>query len=198
MTPLPRIYLVRHGETEWALAGRHTGLTDIPLTARGEGDAIRLGERLRGIACAQVFTSPLRRALRTCELAGYGQDAIVDGDLLEWNYGDYEGLTTPEIWQQRPGWELFRDGCPGGETTAAAAIRADRVIARVRAIDADVLLFSSSHFLHVFAARWLGLAPESGRGFFLGTAALSILGYHHDRNDPIIRLWNDCQASENG
>jgi len=196
MTPLPRIYLVRHGETEWSLAGRHTGLTDIPLTARGEADAIRLGERLRSIAFARVFTSPLQRARRTCELAGYGQNAIVDGDLLEWNYGEYEGLTTPEIWNRRPGWELFRDGCPGGETATAAAIRADRAIARIRAIDADVLLFSSSHFLHAFAARWLGLDAAAGRGFFLGTAALSILGYHHDRNDPIIRLWNDCRASE--
>ncbi|HEY2908909.1 MAG TPA: histidine phosphatase family protein [Gemmataceae bacterium] len=196
MTPLPRIYLVRHGETEWSLDGRHTGLTDVPLTSRGEADAIRLGERLKGIAFTQVFTSPLQRARRTCELAGYGRNAIVDRDLLEWNYGEYEGLTTPEIWERRPGWELFRDGCPGGETAAAAAIRADRVIARVRTVDADVLLFSSSHFLHVFAARWLGLAPESGRGFFLGTTALSILGYHHDRNDPILRLWNDCRASE--
>jgi probable phosphoglycerate mutase len=138
----------------------------------------------------------LQRAARTCELAGYGAVAIVDRDLIEWDYGEYEGLTTPEIWQARPGWELFRDGCPGGETLAAAAARADRVIDRLRKRDADALLFSSGHFLHVFAARWLGLEAIAGRGFFLGTAALSILGYHHDRDDPIIRLWNDCQAAE--
>jgi broad specificity phosphatase PhoE len=190
---LPVVYLARHGETAWTVSGQHTGFTDLPLTVRGEGNARRLGERLNGLPFARVFTSPLQRASRTCELAGFATVATVDHDLVEWNYGDYEGKTTAEIHQQRPGWEIFRDGCPGGESLAEVARRADRVVARLRAIDGNVLLFSHSHFLRVLAACWLGLDPSAGRHFFLGTAALSIVGYEHGRSTPVIRLWNDCR-----
>lgn len=189
---LPLAYLARHGETVWTISGQHTGLTDLPLTERGERNAHRLGERLTGLTFACVFTSPLRRASQTCELAGFGSVAAVDKDLVEWNYGAYEGKTSEEIHQQRPGWEIFHDGCPDGESVTDVAVRANRVIDRLRAIDGKALLFSHSHFLHVFAARWLGLGATAGRYFFLGTAALSIVGYHHGRYDPVIRLWNDC------
>ncbi len=188
---LPRIYLARHGETAWSLSGQHTGLTDIPLTPRGEDNARRLGPRLAGLSFARVFTSPLRRARRTCELAGFGERAEVDPDLVEWNYGDYEGKKTSEIRQVRPDWQLFRDGCPGGESVAQIGARADRVIARLRAAAGDVLVFSSGHFLRVLAARWLGLDAGLGRCFYLGTAALSVLGCEHGPEEPVLRLWND-------
>jgi broad specificity phosphatase PhoE len=188
---LPVIYLARHGETAWSLSGQHTGLTDLPLTERGERNASRLGERLRGLTFARVFTSPLQRAARTCELAGFGTVAEVDGDLLEWNYGDYEGRRTVEIHAERPDWQLFRDGCPGGESPDQIGARADRVVRRVRAVQGDVLLFSSGHFLRVFAARWLGLEPAGGRYFLLSTASLSALGYEHNLSEPVIRLWNE-------
>jgi probable phosphoglycerate mutase len=191
MQNFPLIYLVRHGETPWSVSGRHTGSTDLPLTARGERNARRLGEKLEGLIFAQVFTSPLQRASRTCALADFGTVASADGDLVEWNYGVYEGKTIVEIREQRPAWEIFRDGCPGGESATDVAARADRAVARLRAVDGDVLLFSHGHFLRVLAARWLGLDPAAGRYFFLGTAALSILGYHHGRDEPVIRLWND-------
>jgi broad specificity phosphatase PhoE len=190
---LPLVYLARHGETAWTISGQYTGLIDLPLTERGERNARRLGKRLTGLTFARVFTSPLRRASRTCELAGLGAVAEVDDDLVEWNYGAYEGMTPAEIDQQRPDWELFRDGCPGGESVMDVADRAYGVIDRLRAIDGNVLLFSSRHFLDVFAARWLGLDPAAGRYFFLGTAALSIVGYNHGLHDPVIRLWNDCR-----
>jgi probable phosphoglycerate mutase len=188
---LPVIYLARHGETAWSLSGQHTGRTDLPLTERGERNARRLGERLRGLTFARVLTSPLQRAARTCELAGFGTAAEVDGNLLEWNYGDYEGRRTVEIHAERPDWQLFRDGCPGGESPEQVGARADRVVSRVRAIEGDVLLFSSGHFLRVFAARWLGLEPAGGRYFLLSTASLSALGYEHNRSEPVIRLWNE-------
>ncbi|MDB5308315.1 MAG: putative phosphoglycerate mutase family protein [Gemmataceae bacterium] len=194
--PLPLIYLARHGETEWSLAGRHTGLTDIPLTDRGERNARRLGDRLAGIAFARVFTSPLIRARRTCELAGFGGVAEVDPDLVEWDYGEVEGITTAEFRRQRPDWELFRDGPPGGETLAAISARADRVIARVRAVGGNVLLFSSGHISQVLGARWIGADVSWGRAFFLQTAAVSILGYHHSLGEPVIRLWNDTHHTE--
>src|SRR4051812_30196198 len=146
---LPVVYLARHGETAWSLAGKHTGLSDIPLTERGEQNARRLGERLRGLSFAKVFTSPLQRARRTCELAGFGAVAEVDPDLVEWNYGQYDGRRTAEIVAERPDWQLFRDGCPGGESPAQIGARADRVVARVRGVDGDVLLFSSAHFHRV-------------------------------------------------
>src|SRR5213082_3903106 len=158
----PTLYLARHGETAWSLSGQHTGLTDLPLTERGERNARRLRERLAGLTFAKVFTSPLQRATRTCELAGFAAAAEVDRDLVEWNYGDYEGLRTAEIHDKRPEWQLFRDGCPGGESPDQVGARADRVLSRVRAVGADVLFFSSGHFLRVLAARWLGLEPPAG------------------------------------
>jgi len=190
---LPEIHVIRHGETAWTESRRHTGLTDIPLTELGERQAHRFGEHLRGRTFAHVFTSPLQRARRTCELAGLGVMAQVDADLVEWNYGEYEGLTTDEILKQRPDWQLFRDGCPRGESLADVGARADRVIARLRALDDDALLFSSGHFLRVFAARWLGLDASCGRSFLLSTTTLSILGYEHDKSEPVIRLWNDVR-----
>ena len=194
--PLPVIYLARHGETAWTVSGQHTGLTDIPLTERGEQNARRLGERLKGLSFAKVFTSPLRRVRRTCELAGFGQPAEIDPDLTEWHYGDFEGLTTADIRKDHPDWQLFRDGCPGGERPGDVAARADRVIARMRAVGRDVLLFSSGHFLRVLAARWLGLEPAGGRLFTLSTATLSALGYEHAKDQPVVRLWNDGRHTE--
>ena len=190
--PAPAVYLARHGETEWTISRRHTGTTDLPLTPRGERNARSLGGRLKGMTFAHVFTSPLQRASRTCELAGFGPRAAVDPDLVEWNYGDYEGLTTADIRKRRPGWDIFRDGCPNGESVAEVAARADRVIARLRALEGDALLFSSSHFLRVLAARWLGLEAAAGRLFYLGTASLSALGYDHGKDEPVLRLWNDA------
>jgi broad specificity phosphatase PhoE len=191
MTNTPVIYLARHGETSWTLTGQHTGLTDLPLTERGERNARALGERLRGLKFGKVFTSPLQRAARTCELAGFKAVTEVDRGLLEWNYGEYEGRRTAEIHAERPDWQLFRDGCPGGESPEQVGARVDCVLTRVRAIGADVLLFSSGHFLRVLAARWLGLEPAAGRYFLLSTASLSALGYEHHRNQPVIQLWND-------
>lgn len=188
---LPVVYLARHGETAWTLSRQHTGVTDLPLTARGEVEAGQLGERLAGLSFPGVLTSPLQRAVRTCELAGFGSVAEVEPDLLEWNYGVYEGRTSAGIRTERPDWQLFRDGCPGGESPAQVGARADRVLRRVRAIGGNVLLFSSGHFLRVFAARWLGLEPGAGRYFLLGTASLSAVGYEHDRTEPAIRLWNE-------
>jgi probable phosphoglycerate mutase len=188
---LPVVHLVRHGETAWTLSGQHTGLTDLPLTERGEERALKVAERLRGRRFACVLTSPLRRAARTCELAGFKAQAEIDSDLVEWDYGRYEGRTTREIVAERPGWQLFRDGCPDGETAEQVAKRADRVIARARAADGDVLVFSSAHILCVLAARWVGLEPSDGRCFTLGTASSSELSYVHDLTEPVIRLWNE-------
>jgi broad specificity phosphatase PhoE len=194
---LPIIYLIRHGETAWSLSGQHTGLTDLPLTERGERNARRLGERLKGLTFTKVFTSPLQRAAHTCELAGFGAVAEVDSDLLEWNYGEYEGRRTAEILAERPDWQLFRDGCPGGESPQQAATRADRVVSRLRAIHGDVLLFSSGHFLRMLGARWLGLEPAAGRYFLLSTASLGMLAYEHNSlSEPVIRLWNDTRHVE--
>ncbi len=193
---LPVIYLARHGETAWSLSGQHTGLTDLPLTERGQRNARALGKRLQGLTFATVLTSPLQRAARTCALAGFGAAAEVDRDLLEWNYGEYEGRRTVEIRAERPDWQLFRDGCPGGETPGQIGARADRVVSRVRSIEGYALLFSSGHFLRVLAARWLGLDPGAGRYFLLSTASLSALGYEHNRSQPVIRLWNDTRHVE--
>jgi len=191
----PVIYLARHGETAWSVTGQHTGLTDLPLTERGERNALRLGQRLAGSVFAKVLTSPLQRAVRTCELAGFGAAAEVDPDLVEWNYGDYEGLRTAEIHAVRPGWQLFRDGCPNGESPQDVGARADRVVSRVRAFKGDVLIFSSGHFLRVFAARWLGLEPFAGKFFMLDTASLSALSYEHDVSSPAVRFWNDTPCT---
>jgi probable phosphoglycerate mutase len=192
MERLPVVYIARHGNTAWTHSGQHTGLTDLPLTPDGERNAVRLGERLKGVRFAKVFTSPLRRASRTCELAGFGAAAETDPDLVEWDYGKYEGLTSAQILQQRPDWDLFRDGAPGGESPAQISERADRVIERVRHIADAVLLFSSGHFIRVFTARWLGLAAGAGgRYFLLSPASLSALSYEHNLSRPVIRLWND-------
>ena len=188
---LPVVYLARHGETAWTLSGQHTGLVDLPLTPAGERNASQLGQRLKGLRFAGVFTSPLQRAVRTCELAGFGSVAKVDPDLVEWNYGQFEGLRLAEILAKHLNWDLFRDGCPGGESLTQVAARADRVLKRIRALQADILLFSSGHFLRVLAARWLGLDPAGGRYLLLSTASLSVLGYEHNLSRPVIRLWND-------
>jgi len=193
---LPVVYLARHGETAWSLSGQHTGRTDLPLTERGERNARALGERLRGLTVARVFTSPLQRATRTCELAGFGAAAEIDPDLVEWDYGQYEGRRSAEIHVERPDWQLFRDGCPGGESPGQIGARADRVVGRVRAVKGDVLVFSSGHFLRVLAARWLGLDAAGGRYFLLSTASLSTLGYEHKLAEPAIHLWNDNRHVE--
>lgn len=189
--PLPVVYLARHGETAWSLTGQHTGLTDLPLTERGERNARRLGEKLAGRQFALVLTSGLTRADRTCELAGFKAAAEVDRNLVEWDYGDYEGRRSDEIHSERPDWELFRDGCPGGESPEQVGARADKVLHRVQNIRGDVLLFSSGHFLRVLAARWLGFEVAAGKSFLLGTASLSMLGYEHRLSAPVVRLWND-------
>ena len=188
---LPVVYLARHGETAWSLSGQHTGITDLPLTDRGEHNARRLGERLKGLSFAKVFSSPLLRARRTCELAGFGNRAEIVGDLVEWNYGEYEGKRTEEIRAKRPDWQLFRDGCPGGESPDQIGTRADRVIKRIREVQGNVLIFSSGHILRVLTARWLGLEPLAGKYFLLSTASLSALGYEHELSQPVIQLWND-------
>jgi len=193
---LPVVYLARHGETAWTISRQHTGVTDLPLTAQGEAEAVRLRQRLEGMKFAAVLTSPLKRAVRTCELAGFGAAAEIEPDLREWNYGAYEGRTSAEIHTERPDWQLFRDGCPEGESPSQIGARADRVVLRVRAIQGDTLLFSSGHFLRVFAARWLGLEPGAGRLFVLGTASLSAVGYEHDRSEPVIRLWDEMPREQ--
>jgi broad specificity phosphatase PhoE len=191
MTGLPLLNVARHGETAWSLSGQHTGRTDLPLTERGEEQARRLGARLAGHTFARVLTSPLQRVVRTCALAGYGAVAQVDVDLLEWDYGHYEGRRTVEIHAERPDWDLFRDGCPGGESPAQVGARADRIVSRVRAVGGNVLVFSSGHFLRVLAARWLGLAPGDARYFLLDTTGFGALGYEHALNQAAIDLWND-------
>jgi probable phosphoglycerate mutase len=196
---LPSVYLARHGETAWTISRQHTGLTDLPLTERGERTARRLGERLKGLTFVKVLTSPLQRAARTCELAGFKLVADVDKDLVEWDYGDYEGRRTAEIRAERPDWELFRDGCPGGESPHEVAVRADRIVRRVRDVSGNVLIFTSGHFMRVLAVRWLGLEPTVNCKFFmLSTASLSALGYEHEMTRPVIRLWNETRHVETG
>ncbi|RWE31449.1 histidine phosphatase family protein [Mesorhizobium sp.] len=186
----PEIYLARHGETAWSATGMHTGRTDIPLTAKGEAAARGLAERLHGLSFKAVWSSPSQRAFDTCRLAGFGADAVKKPDLQEWDYGAYEGVTTKEIHAGRPGWNVFRDGCPGGERASDVGARADTIIDELRAVAGNVLIFSSAHFLRVLAARWIGLPPEGGAHFVLDTASLSVLGYEHDLSEPIIRKWN--------
>jgi probable phosphoglycerate mutase len=182
------VVLARHGETEWSRSLRHTGKTDLPLTEEGQRQARALGPRLRVWTFSLVLTSPLQRALETCRLAGYGEQAHVRPDLVEWDYGRYEGLTTPQIQEIRPNWSLWRDGCPGGEKAEDVGRRVDRVIAEVRGVDGDVVIFAHGHVLRVLTARWLGEPPEGGRHYALQTATLSVLGYEH--TDPVIRQWN--------
>jgi broad specificity phosphatase PhoE len=193
---LPVVYLARHGETAWSLSGQHTGRTDLPLTDRGERNARALGERLRGLTFSKVFTSPLLRATRTCELAGFGRAAEIDPDLVEWDYGQYEGRRTVDIHAERPDWQLFRDGCPGGESPDQIGARADRVIVRLRGVEGNVLVFSSGHFLRVLGARWLNLEAAAVRYLLLSTASLSALGYEHNQAEPAIRLWNETRHVE--
>ena len=186
-----KIYLIRHGDTAWSEAHRHTGLTDLPLARHGERQARLLGKRLEGLSFTRIFTSPLRRARTTCELAGFAAAAETDPDLVEWNYGDYEGLTTVEIRRRRAGWDLFRDGVPNGESPHDVAARADRFIAKALTLQGDVAVFSSAHIMRMIAARWLALPPDAARLFLSSTASVSILGYEHSRDEAVIRLWND-------
>lgn len=192
--PMPlRLYLIRHGETEWSLSGQHTGRADIALTAHGEDAARAVGQRLRNIAFSHVLTSPLQRAQQTCALAALLPAPAIEPDLAEWDNGDDEGRTRAEILASRQGWNLFRDGSPHGEAPAQISDRADRLIARLRSMDGNVALFSHGHFGRVFAARWIGLSVEQAQHFLFSTASLSILCYEHDRSDqPAISLWNSA------
>jgi probable phosphoglycerate mutase len=183
-----RLFAVRHGETAWSASGRHTGVTDIPLTARGRGLAERLRPILGDQRFALVLTSPLVRARETCELAGLGGQAQADTDLTEWHYGTYEGLTAAEIRAANPGWVVFRDGCPGGESPSEVGARADRVIARARAVEGDVVVFAHGHLLRVLVARWIGMEPSAGQYFLLDTGTVGVLGYYRDA--PAIKIWN--------
>ena len=183
-----KVYLLRHGETEWSLNGQHTGVTDIPLTENGRMAARLLKPILAKVTFTLVLTSPLQRARETCELAGLGQFANVEPDLIEWNYGEYEGLTTEQIRSTRPGWSVFRDGCPGGESPEQVGARADRVITKVRAAAGNVALFGHGHFTRVLAARWINLSANYGENFLLDTATLNVLGYY--RESPAFMIWN--------
>ena len=185
------VYLVRHGETAWSITGQHTGRTDLALTSRGEEQARALGLRLKDLKFDHVLSSPLQRALRTCELAGNIGRAMLDRDLLEWDYGQYEGRTLAEIHRELPEWELFRDGCPGGESVAQITERIDGVVSRLRALEGNVLIFSSGHVLRVLAARWIDGSAALGRRLVLDPACVCILGYDHQGADSVIRLWND-------
>jgi broad specificity phosphatase PhoE len=186
-----RLFLARHGDTAWTDSRQRTGRTDLPLNPSGEERARLLGERLRRFSFARVFTSPLRRAATTCSLAGFGEVAEADFDLVEWDYGQFEGMRTGDILKERPGWEMFRDGSPGGESPQDVAARADRFIARVRGVPGDVLAFSSAHIIRMLAARWLGLPPRAGRFFFCRPASVGVLGFEHsNRDEPVIGLWN--------
>src|SRR5919106_4006176 len=193
----PEVVLVRHGETEWTLSGQHTGRTDIPLTDRGREEARELAAELAGRRFALVLTSPLARAAETCHLAGLRDHAARRDELMEWDYGAYEGRKTIEIRQERPGWTLWRDGVPEGETAAEVGARVDRVIAELRGVEGDAAVFGHGHLLRVLAARWLGLEPDAGRLFALDPATISILGY--ERETPIIRSWNEnCAVAQSG
>ena len=183
-----KVYLLRHGETEWSLNGRHTGVTDIPLTENGRIAARLLKPILAKVTFTLVLTSPLQRARETCELAGLGQFANVEPDLIEWNYGEYEGLTTEQIRSTRLGWSVFRDGCPGGESPEQVGARADRVITKVRTAAGNVALFGHGHFTRVLAARWINLSANYGENFLLDTATLNVLGYY--RESPAFMIWN--------
>ena len=187
------LYLIRHGETEWSRARRHTGRTDLPLSPAGEAEARALGRHLRGLEVDRVLSSPLTRATATAALAGLGGRVELTDDLLEFDYGEYEGLTTAEIRVSRPGWDLFRDGCPGGETAEGAAARARALLDGLADADGRVMLFSHGHQLRILTACYLGLPPDAARHLFLGTASLSVLGIEHEW--PAILLWNEQEGS---
>ena len=195
-TALPTLYLVRHGETAWSLTGQHTGHIDIPLTGRGEATARALAPMLAGVDFSAVLTSPRRRARRTCAAAGFGRDAVIEPDLAEWDYGEYEGMVTADIWQIDPGWNVFHDGCPGGESLAQVVARADRLLERVKTMTGPVALFSHAQFSCVLAARWVGLAGSAGEHLVLDPASLSILGSRPGHPEvPVIARWNVVPAA---
>lgn len=187
---LPLIYLVRHGETEWTLTRQHTGTTDIPLTEKGESDALQVGRELQGQTFAKIFSSPRQRARRTCELAGFASSCEINNDLAEWNYGDYEGITSKEIAQKNPRWDLFKEGCPGGESPEQISARADRVVKEMLRVQGKALIFSHGHFLRVLAVRWICLPVQEAAHFLLSTSSISILGFEHSLDKPAIHLWN--------
>jgi probable phosphoglycerate mutase len=189
-----RLVLVRHGETAWSRAGRHTGRTDVPLLDEGWRESALLGKRLRGFAFVQVRSSPLRRARETCAAAGFADQAVLDDDLMEWDYGDYEGRRSADIKDEHPGWNLFANGCPNGETFTQVAVRAERVLDRVRGAEGDVALFAHGHLLRTLATRWLGMGPELAAALFFSPAAISIIG--RDRDLPVLLLWNDISHVE--
>jgi len=189
-----QVFAIRHGETEWSRSGRHTGTTDIPLTERGREAARKLEPILSRTEFNHVLSSPLSRARVTCELAGFGRLMEIDRDLVEWNYGEYEGLTPEAIEQRVPGWMIFTDGCPGGETPVQIGLRVDRLIAKIRRVPGQVALFAHGHLLRVLAARWLGFPPARGSHFLLDTSTLSILGYY--REIPAVKRWNAAFADE--
>ena len=192
---LPRVYLVRHGETAWTLTAQLTGRTDLPLSEEGERQARELGARFTALRFDRIVSSPLRRARRTAELSMPHSRVEIDDDLMEWDYGAYEGRRTVDIEVERPGWRLFRDGCPGGETLDSVSARADRVVCRIRASGGNMLLFAHREILRILAMRWIGLAPMEGRRLLLATASLSVLGYDHDLAEPVIHAWNDRGAT---
>ena len=193
---LQKVYLARHGDTVWTDSQQHTGRTDLPLNEQGEQHARQLGGWLRQFSFSRVFTSPLLRASKTCELAGFGAGSEVDHDLIEWDYGLFEGKRTSDILKERPGWELYRDGCPNGEASGDVAGRADRFLARIHGSAGNVLAFSSGHIIRMLAARWLGLPPATGRVFFCEPASVGVLGFEHNRHDqPVLRLWNFVSQS---
>ena len=193
---LPRLYLIRHGETAWSLTGQYTSRTDLPLTAQGESSARALGQRLQGLSFAHILTSPRLRARQTCELVVPGQPSVIEPDLAEWDYGDYEGQYSAAMHKERPDWNLFRDGCPQGETPAQVSIRADRLIAKLRVLDGAIALFTHGHFGRALAARWIGLPVMEAQRFLLSTVSLSILDFEHGSADaPVIALWNSSLGS---
>jgi broad specificity phosphatase PhoE len=192
-----KAFLIRHGDTAWSQSGQHTGNTEVPLSPEGVRKALLLAPHLREIRFAQVLVSPRQRARHTCELAGLGAQAQTEPDLAEWNYGDYEGLTSAQILSKHPGWCLFSDGCPGGESPAQVSERADRIIERIKAADGDLALFSHGHFGRVLAARWIGLPVVEGRHFLLDTACLGVFGHEHDNPAaPVLALWNYPPSGE--
>jgi broad specificity phosphatase PhoE len=195
---LPRLFLIRHGDTDWADRGEHTGRTDVPLNHNGEKHALTLGGRLKGETFSRVFVSPLIRARRTCELAGFAERAVVNPDLTEWNYGDYEGMLTKDVHRRQPAWNLYRDGTPNGESPEQVAARADQFLELAHSCEGDTAAFSSGQIIRMIVARSIGLAPVAAQYFDTSTASIGILGFGHSRDEPVIMLWNDPGALDPG